>query len=116
MWRTVLQQYSAHFVSGKKRIPLNQTPEELIELCKTAYNIGLLFRSSRIEYRWMQMPDSDVSPHDAEVLGTTGVLQSEEHRVDRIIFGGVIRGNRNTGKLEDGSTPLLRAGVVIGFP
>ncbi|KAI1123803.1 hypothetical protein F5Y10DRAFT_285715 [Nemania abortiva] len=115
MWRTVLQQYSAHFVSGRKRSHLNQTPQELIELCKTAYNIALIFRSSRIEYRWMQMPDVEVSPHDAEVLGTTGALQSEPHRVERIIFGGVIRGNRNSGKIKDGSTPLLKAGVVIGF-
>ncbi|KAI3344008.1 hypothetical protein F4824DRAFT_494262 [Ustulina deusta] len=117
VWKHVLQRYSAHFASGKKKSHLNQTPEELIELCKTAYNIALLFRSSRIEYRWMQMDDNaDVSPREAEVLGTTGVLQSEPHRVARIIFGGVIRGNRNTGKLEDGLTPLLRTGVVIGFP
>ncbi|TGJ87934.1 hypothetical protein E0Z10_g853 [Xylaria hypoxylon] len=117
MWKYVLHQHSAHFASGKKRIPVNQTPEELIELCKTAYDIALLFRSSRIEYRWMQMATgADVPDYGAEVLGTMGVSQLEPHRVERIIFGEVIRGNRNTGKLEDGSMQLLKASVVIGFP
>ncbi|KAI0539553.1 hypothetical protein GGR58DRAFT_464009 [Xylaria digitata] len=114
MWKSVLHQHSA---ASKKRGSSNQPPGELIEICKTAYNIALIFRSSRIEYCWMQMAKTtEVLLREAEILGTIGVSQSDPHCVERIIFGEVIRGNRNTGKLEDGSTQLLKASVVIGFP
>ncbi|KAK5636416.1 hypothetical protein RRF57_012128 [Xylaria bambusicola] len=116
IWKNELYQYSAHFESGRKKVP--EVPEELIELCQSAYDIALLFRSSRIEYRWEQNASeaSVLRRHDFEVLGTMGVTQSEPHSIKEIVFGEVIRGDRSTGKLEHGTTQLLKASVVLDFP
>ncbi|KAJ3577210.1 hypothetical protein NPX13_g3355 [Xylaria arbuscula] len=115
MWKNELWQYSAHFESSRKKVP--ETPEELIELCQTAYDIALLFRSSRIEYRWDQVASvADVLVgRDFEVLGTMGVTQSEPHIIKEVVFGEVIRGDRSTGKLEHGTTQLLKACVVLDY-
>ena len=113
IWRKELSQYSAHFELGRKKIS-----EELFELCQSAYDIALMFRSSRIDYRWEQMASeaSLLRRHDFEVLGTMGVTQSEPHSIREVVFGEVIRGDRSTGKLEHGTTQLLKASVVLDFP
>ncbi|KAF2968059.1 hypothetical protein GQX73_g5511 [Xylaria multiplex] len=113
IWKRLVYEHSV--ATSKRGGYSNQPPGELIELCKTAYNIALIFRSSRIEYSWKQTAKAtEVQPHEAEILGTTGASQLDPHCVEKIIFGEVIRGNRNTGKLGDGSTRLLKASVVIG--
>ncbi|KAI0965134.1 hypothetical protein F4678DRAFT_453515 [Xylaria arbuscula] len=116
IWKNELSQYSAHFESGRKKG--SETPDELIELCQSAYDIALLFRSSRIEYRWEQNASeaSVLRRRDFEVLGTMGVKQSEPHSIKQVVFGEVIRGDRSTGKLEHGTTQLLKACVVLDFP
>jgi hypothetical protein len=111
MWERL--QEHAHNNFGA-RMRLLKPPEQLVELCKAAYNIALLFRSSRIDYEWQQRRDlTYLESEDTDIIGTTGVARSDRHKVCRIVFGGVVRGNRNTGRLRDGQSHLLKPCVVI---
>lgn len=90
--------------------------ESLLSICRQAYELALLLRSSKMEYQWQQQVVTDRADFsDADILGTTGVSQEEDYQVERVIFGGVYRGNRATGRLRDGSTLILKPGVIITY-
>ncbi|EXJ69342.1 uncharacterized protein A1O5_07378 [Cladophialophora psammophila CBS 110553] len=93
---------------------------ELQDVCDNAYTVALLLRETRIEYEWQQdirrLNPSETTLRDYEILGTTGPEASDPHAIHRIVFGGVIRGDRHTGRLKDGSTRLCKTGVVIMPP
>ncbi|ETS77352.1 hypothetical protein PFICI_11226 [Pestalotiopsis fici W106-1] len=112
-----LYERSAHFQSRSDR--RDQPPETLFELCKIAYDLALLFRSSYIDYKWQQdIGLMAIQPDDAEVIGSTGVLYSaadDGYRVGCVVFGGVVRGSRSTGKIRDGPITLTRPAVVIDY-
>ena len=53
---------------------------------------------------------------NVEILGTQGPEPSQPHRVVQTVFGGVIKGDKTTGKLKDGETRISKSGVLIGSP
>jgi hypothetical protein len=86
--------------------------ESLFMICQQAYELALLFRSSKIEYEWQQNPKTFLK-HSVEILGTEGVPTHMPYRINRIVFGGVLRGDRTTGKLADCATQILKPSVII---
>ena len=90
---------------------------DLETLCNKAFEIALLLRETKIEYEWDQdiehLPSLATNHKDHEILGTTGPTAGEPHGIHRIVFGGVIRGDRVTGRLKDGRTRLFPTCVVI---
>lgn len=52
---------------------------------------------------------------DMEVLGTYGSeFESGRNFVaERIVFGGLVRGDAKTGRFRDGRTRLLKSSVII---
>lgn len=93
---------------------------DLQTLCNKAFEIALLLRETKIEYEWDQdierLPSLATNHNDHEILGTTGPTTDEPHEIHRIVFGGVIRGDRATGRLKDGRTRLFPTCVVITEP
>jgi hypothetical protein len=89
---------------------------DLEEVCGLAYNLALLFRCNKIEYLWEQRLElpQPFEAKDLEVLGTEGPDFNQQHRIARIIFGGVVKGDRATGRLKDGQTRISKVGVLIG--
>ncbi|KIW93345.1 uncharacterized protein Z519_05950 [Cladophialophora bantiana CBS 173.52] len=98
----------------------DQAKTELQDVCNSAYKVALLLREAKIEYEWQQdigrLNPSETTLGDYEILGTTGPEASDQHAIHCIVFGGVIRGDRHTGRLKDGSTRLCKTGVVIMPP
>jgi hypothetical protein len=94
--------------------------QDLQKLCENAYRVALLLRGTRSEYKWEQdrdvLPSLIVNKKDHEVLGTEGPDINARHEISRIVFGGVIRGDRITGRLSDGRTRITQTSVVIGYP
>lgn len=93
-----------------------QAKIDLENLCNRAYELSLLLRETKTEYKWDQeipIPSPQTSYHDHEIVGTTGPQIEEPHGIHRIVFGGVIRGDRATGRLKDGRTRLFQTCVVI---
>jgi len=90
---------------------------DLGTLCNNAFEIALLLRETKIEYEWDQdrerLPSGTTNHNDHEILGTTGPTTDEPHEILQIVFGGVIRGDRATGRLKDGRTRLFQTCVVI---
>ena len=90
---------------------------DLEALCDKAFEIALLLRETKIEYEWDQdierLPSYATNQNDHEILGTTGPTTDEPHEICSIVFGGVIRGDRATGRLKDGRTRLFPTCVVI---
>lgn len=101
---------------GKYGAAKTKTPGDFIQICKTAYHLALLFRSSRVDYEWQQVINpSHLPSQDLDILGTLGPSQKQPFIATDIVFGGVVRGNRDTGKLRDGATTILPHSVVIGY-
>jgi hypothetical protein len=90
---------------------------DLQNLCNKAFEIALLLRETKIEYEWDQdierLTSLATNHNDHDILGTTGPTIDEPHEIHRIVFGGVIRGDRATGRLKDGRTRLFQTCVVI---
>lgn len=115
IWIQCLQKHSIHFDTAKKSGISVPIPNDFIKICKTAYDLALLLRSSRMDYEWQQVINpACLSSQALEILGTYGTLQEEPYNIKHTVFGGVIRGNRDTGRLRDGATTLLPPSVVIG--
>lgn len=101
----------------------HDTPErdratrDLETLCSKAFEIALSLRETKVEYEWDQdierLPSHATNHNDHEILGTTGPTTDEPHKIYRIVFGGVIRGDRATGRLKDGRTRLFPTCVVV---
>lgn len=94
---------------------IDKVISDMKDLCIFAHELALTFRSNKTEYRWEQRVDpSTLVETDIECLGTEGPASSQPHRIARIVFGRVVRGDKTTGKLADGSTRICRSGVIIG--
>lgn len=116
IWSQHSGKYSAHCYASENRGDRAKTPDDFIQICKTAYHLALLFRSSRVDYEWQQVINpSHLPSQDLDILGTLGPSQREPFIATDIVFGGVVRGNRNTGKLRDGATTILSHSVVIDY-
>jgi hypothetical protein len=93
---------------------------DLENLCNKTFEIALLLRETKIEYEWDQdlerLTSLATNHNDHDILGTTGPIIAEPHEIHRIVFGGVIRGDRATGRLKDGRTRLFQTSVVIAEP
>ncbi|OAA63622.1 hypothetical protein SPI_03785 [Niveomyces insectorum RCEF 264] len=93
---------------------------ELAQVCAVAYELAAKFRASNIEYKWEQgtAPPASALPGDKafEVVGIEGSENiNERHQpfaATCIVFGGVIRGDRTTGTLRDGTIRLTPSSVV----
>lgn len=87
-------------------------------LCVQAYDLGLLFRGSSVEYRWeqeMSMLGSREVQEEYEVVGSDGPepLEPEQAEVSFVVFGCVVRGEKGSGLLTNGRTGLCSAQVVV---
>jgi hypothetical protein len=56
-----------------------------------------------------------VNPKDHEIIGTKGPNPNEdsEFEIAYTVFGGVVRGDKSTGLLENGKIRLSKSQVVI---
>lgn len=98
--------------------PRTEALRTLERLCEQAYDLGLLFRGSSVEYQWEQ----DISTlgsrtvlDEYEVVGAEGQEPSgpEEAEVAFVVFGCVVRGEKGSGLLANGRTRLGSAQVVV---
>jgi len=94
---------------------------ELECLCQKAAELAILFRGSTIEYEWEQdissLKSADVIPKDHDIIGTMGPkADGADIEIGFIVFGGVVRGDKNTGLLVNGRTRLSKSHVVIDYP
>lgn len=110
IWKETLSSYCRHAKGTSER---RRAHADLESLCKMAANLAILFRGSSIEYEWEQ--GLDVAPKDHEVIAVDGPGQNDEANYETlfIVFGGVVRGDKNTGLLEYGRTRLSNTQVVI---
>jgi hypothetical protein len=119
IWDQVLYLYCHHPKNSPKRLKAH---EDLDKLCEKAAELAILFRGSTIEYEWEQdtslLKSLEVIPRDHEIVGTKGPKPNEEtaFEIAFIVFGGVTRGDKITGLLENGRMRLSKAQVVIGLP
>ncbi|KAH0562068.1 hypothetical protein GP486_003229 [Trichoglossum hirsutum] len=111
--RDFVQYYSQSRYAVKEN---SRAFRDVEEICEMASDLALMFRCNKIEYLWEQMPTEPTPPNvnDIELLGTDGPDLSQPHRIVRIVFGGVVRGDRETGRLKDGKTRISKSGVLIG--
>lgn len=91
---------------------------DLETLCRSALDLTILLRSTKTEFDWEQNPQASARVYkskDMEVLGTYGSeFESGRNFVaERIVFGGLVRGDAKTGRFRDGRTRLLKSSVVI---
>ena len=97
--------------------PKDRAIRDLETLCNKAFEIALLLRETKMEYEWDQdiqrLPSHVTNHNDYHILGTTGPAMDKPHQIYRIVFGGVIRGDRKTGRLKDGRTRLFPTCVLI---
>lgn len=104
--------------SGEAPSPQSEALHALERLCEQAYDLGLLFRGSSVEYRWEQgistLGGRDVL-EEYEVVGVEGPepLGPEEAEVAFVVFGCVVRGEKGSGLLANGKTRLCSAQVVV---
>jgi len=56
------------------------------------------------------------NPDDYEIAGTLRPGLDEAHQIERIVFGGVIRGDRKTGRLSESRIRLSQTTVIITDP
>lgn len=92
----------------------------LTALCHKAADLALLFGSSNIEYKWEMDPaclpaSRDFLPKDHEIVGTKGPDPNvdSDFVVAFIVFGGIVRGEKTSGLLENGRIRLSKTQVVI---
>ena len=110
----VLVQYCHHGRYATKE--RDKASFDIREICEAANDLALLFRCNKTEYQWEQklelLPSLDTK--ELEILGTEGPDLNQPHQVSRIVFGGVVRGDRTTGLLKDGQTRISKTSVLIG--
>jgi hypothetical protein len=115
IWTETLHQF-CHRKAYSKR---DAARTDLDNLCKRAADLAILFRGSTIEYEWEQdtshLGSLEVIPKDHEIVGTKGPMPNEESgfEIAFIVFGGVVRGDKGTGLLENGRIRLSKTQVVI---
>ncbi|OAP57351.1 hypothetical protein AYL99_08089 [Fonsecaea erecta] len=67
-----------------------QAWQDLISICRAAYDVALLFRETKIEYQWEQdkdlLPTLATNPDDHEIVATIGPDPSENHEIERIVL------------------------------
>lgn len=113
IWNETLR----HYFDGSKR---ETARRELDGLCQKAAELAILFRGSTIEYEWEQdinrLESFDINLKDHEIIQTRGPSPDEEGiEISFIVFGGVVRGDKSTGLLENGRSRLSKSQVVIDF-
>ncbi|KAH6662560.1 hypothetical protein B0J14DRAFT_685510 [Halenospora varia] len=122
IWSKRLHHYHHVRNSFQKRDKLIAARKDLDSLCRKAADIAILFRGSNIEYEWEQdrtsLKSLEVLPKDHEIIGTKGPRPTEESNFEiaYIVFGGVVRGDKSTGLLENGRVRLSKTQVVIREP
>ena len=85
--------------------------EALLELCQKAIRLALFFRRSHIEYMW-QMEDTS-SCTSPIVVGTEVSNSTTTSKYNtKIVFGNVVRGDRATGHLKNGTFELCPAYII----
>ncbi|KAK5029096.1 hypothetical protein LTR13_008967 [Exophiala sideris] len=93
---------------------------DLESICQKTYSITLLLRETKVDYQWEQnsedFPSMETNTTDHEIIGTAGPNPTEPHEIHRVVFGGLVRGDRHTGRLKDGQTRLIKASVTIKSP
>jgi hypothetical protein len=120
IWIETLHQF--HHVRNGFQKRDKAARKDLDNLCRKAADIAILFRGSNIEYEWEQdktrLKSLEVVPKDHEIVGTKGPRPNEESNFEiaYIVFGGVVRGDKNTGLLENGRVRLSKTQVVIREP
>jgi hypothetical protein len=113
IWNKTLRPY---FDGSKPEV----ARRELDGLCQKAAELAILFRGSTIEYEWEQdinrLESFDINLKDHDIIQTRGPSPDEEGiEISFIVFGGVVRGDKSTGLLENGRTRLSKSQVVIDF-
>lgn len=118
IWMESLSKYCPHYKGSKQ----DAARLDLDSVCEKAANIAISFRGSVIEYEWEQdessLPQSRaVVTKDHEIIGTKGPNPNEETNfaISFIVFGGVVRGDKGTGLLENGRIRLGKSQVVIKY-
>lgn len=92
--------------------------KDIEALCESALDLAILLRSTKIEFDWEHKPQCAASAFEeknVEVLGTLGpdMYKGEDYTIDRVVFGGLVRGDAKTGQFTDGRVRLLKSSVLI---
>lgn len=94
------------------------TVKGLEGLCASALNLAILLRSTKTEFEWEQKLQAFASHYnskDVDILGSLGtdLDKGEDYTIDRVVFGGLVRGDAKTGRFRDGRVRLLKSCVLI---
>jgi hypothetical protein len=101
-------------------IPADQDPEVvrimLLDISEKAYRIALIFRSSRTEYLWLQKGETQLDETQVEVLEAAPIhetYRAPTSRLDRTVFGAVVKGGGVSGTIEEEATVLRKSQVLL---
>lgn len=89
----------------------------LPEICRKAFAIALLFRSTKTEYVWLQRPSrhEHVPETEWEPVGSVQYPDIATAKGDfKIVFGAVAKGAGQTGKFQDEPYFLRKDEVLLG--
>jgi hypothetical protein len=84
---------------------------ELSKVCSISHKLALKLRTSKVEYTWDQDAE-DFTPQTMPIdHSEIAVVRSSGGEF--VTFGGLLRGDPNTGLLKDGRSRLLPTEVVL---
>src|SRR6266540_3563609 len=91
--------------------------QDLTRICKQAAELAILFSGSSFEYEWEQdeknLEGLAVVSKDHIIIGTEGPQPDEDNQIACDVFGGIVRGDKSTGLLENGRYRVPLSYVVI---
>jgi hypothetical protein len=109
----------SHFNTDELRRRAPEMKAMLEDICEHSLRIALLFRETKVEYKWMQLNlPSDLNDDNTEVLDNLHIELSDVRTPDdfKTVFGGVLKGNTSKARSGGEEPILLRKNEVILGP
>jgi hypothetical protein len=107
----------SHFSTDELRRRAPEMKAMLEDICEHALKIALLFRETKVEYKWMQLNlPSNLTEDNTEVLDNPHLELAEVHSPDdfKTVFGGVLKGGAPTRSGDDEPIVLRKNEVILG--
>jgi hypothetical protein len=110
---------SPSMFSRDKATPAQMAKMALVDVCRSAYKLSMIFGSSKAQYLWTQRNsvyvEKFLDPTHMEILGSAGMKSYVPGpRQYKIVFGGVVKGGGTHGLLSDEVVYLTETALLLG--
>lgn len=95
-----------------------ETKNALVDIYRHAFRVAMMFRTAKVEYRWLQRDRENfrpLKPEEVDLFASAGYKTFEEAKGDfRTVFGEVVKGSGPSGIISEESRLLRKCSVLLG--